>query len=211
MTLPLEWRRRRRPDGVVCHLEQVPADCQETLGTLPLTSAVRSLTDCLLRATLDPGRESADIEPLLRKAISRAVQRGLCTRATLRRLVTERRQLLPRATRARRGQRVARHPRRHQHRRARGQGEGGAHHLGQPQQLVGLQDGGMVDLAQGVQLGAEPCRVRRVHGLGHTPLATQRVAHAHHAAAAPRGQLGLERVAPREERPWTPLGTCQRS
>ena len=43
---------RRRPDGVVCHLEQVPADCQETLGTLPLTSAVRSLTDCLLRATL---------------------------------------------------------------------------------------------------------------------------------------------------------------
>lgn len=94
MTLPLEWRRRRRPDGVVCHLEQVPADCQETLGTLPLTSAVRSLTDCLLRATLDPGRESVDIEPLLRKAISRAVQRGLCTRATLRRLVTERRQLL---------------------------------------------------------------------------------------------------------------------
>lgn len=101
MTLPPEWRRRRRPEGVRCHLDQLPPDCLETQGALPLTSPVRSLADCLLRATLRPDPmtmdgepDGVDMEPLLRKAISRAVQRGLCTRAALRRLVTERRQVL---------------------------------------------------------------------------------------------------------------------
>lgn len=98
MTLPRAWRRRRRPDGVICHVEEVPDECLEHLDALPLTSVLRSLSDCLLRASLAGGTgllsPMPPADPVLRRAISRAVQRGLCTRPELRRLVTERRQTL---------------------------------------------------------------------------------------------------------------------
>jgi len=76
LTVPLAWRRRRFcvPEGLVLHHADVPTADRTWLGSVPLTSARRTLNDCAL-AGLSPD--------LLRQAAQQALGRGLVTRSEL--------------------------------------------------------------------------------------------------------------------------------
>jgi predicted transcriptional regulator of viral defense system len=76
LTLPVAWRRRRlkRPDGVVLHHADVPANERTWVGAAPVTGVRRTLIDCA----------GDGLSPeLLRQATSEALARGLVTREEL--------------------------------------------------------------------------------------------------------------------------------
>lgn len=76
LTLPPSWqeRRLRVPKGLSLHYADVPARQRAWAGAVPVTSPLRTLTDCV----------NAGVPPdLLRQAAGQAVSRGLVTKAEL--------------------------------------------------------------------------------------------------------------------------------
>ena len=76
LTLPLSWRRRRFrvPRGLVLHHADVSRGERTGVGTVPVTSARRTLNDCAI-AGLSPD--------LLRQGAKQALTRGLVTKAEI--------------------------------------------------------------------------------------------------------------------------------
>jgi predicted transcriptional regulator of viral defense system len=77
LTLPAAWQKRRFrvPPGVVLHHADVPIEDRAWFGTVPVTSARRTLNDC--------AREGLAPE-LLRQGAQQALRRGLVKRAEIR-------------------------------------------------------------------------------------------------------------------------------
>ena len=77
LSLPSAWQRRRVrvPGGVVLHPADVPKSDRTWFGAVPVTTPLRTLTDCA-RSGLSP--------ELLQQAARQALQRGLVTRQQLR-------------------------------------------------------------------------------------------------------------------------------
>ena len=74
MTLPLAWKRRKAPPGLVRHYGHVPAGEQTWHGAVRVTSVPRTLRDCVA-AALSP--------ELLRQAVLQALDRGLVVRSEI--------------------------------------------------------------------------------------------------------------------------------
>jgi predicted transcriptional regulator of viral defense system len=76
VTVPAAWRRRRLrvPAGVVLHHGDVAPDERAWVGSVPITSPVRTIADCAV-AHLSP--------EVLDKAVSDALRRGLASRDEL--------------------------------------------------------------------------------------------------------------------------------
>ncbi|MDC0721593.1 type IV toxin-antitoxin system AbiEi family antitoxin domain-containing protein [Nannocystis bainbridge] len=74
ITLPIRWRRRRGPDGVVVAYDEVPPEERQWFGAVPVTSVVRTLRDCAAGA----------VSPeLLKQAAMQALRRGLVDREAI--------------------------------------------------------------------------------------------------------------------------------
>lgn len=74
LTLPQAWqtRRLRVPEGLSLHYADVPSSQRTWVGPVPVTTPLRTLTDCA----------SAGVLPdLLRQAARQAIGRGLVTKA----------------------------------------------------------------------------------------------------------------------------------
>ncbi len=84
LTLPATWRRRRLrvPPGLVLHFADVGDPDRTSLGAVPVTAPLRTLTDCI-EANVAPG--------LVHQAIVQARRRGLITAADEARLRSEQR------------------------------------------------------------------------------------------------------------------------
>ena len=79
LTLPVEWskRRLRVPKGLVLYYAEVPKRERVDLGAIPITTAWRTLTDCI----------SAHVSPeLTEQAVHQARTRGLIDKDELKRL-----------------------------------------------------------------------------------------------------------------------------
>lgn len=74
MTVPLAWskRRLRLPRGLALHYSDVPKSATAWLGPVPLTTPLRTVTDCVC-AHVE--------EQLVRQAVEQGVRRKLFTRA----------------------------------------------------------------------------------------------------------------------------------
>ncbi|MBI3928946.1 MAG: type IV toxin-antitoxin system AbiEi family antitoxin domain-containing protein [Armatimonadetes bacterium] len=82
LTLPLDWRRRRRrvPDELVITYRDVPARDRGWVGPVPVTHPLRTIRDCL----------ADHVDPILvRQAIEQAAFRGLVSEAHRRQLERE--------------------------------------------------------------------------------------------------------------------------
>jgi predicted transcriptional regulator of viral defense system len=79
LTLPQSVRARRVtvPDGVVVHFADLPATDRTWFGSLPVTSADRTLRDMI---------ENAGDPVLIRQALTQAKRRGLLAREVAQRL-----------------------------------------------------------------------------------------------------------------------------
>ena len=76
LTLPISWRERRLrvPRGLSLHYADVPTRQRAWAGAVPVTSPLRTLTDCA----------NASITPdLLRQAAKEALNRGLVAKSEL--------------------------------------------------------------------------------------------------------------------------------
>jgi predicted transcriptional regulator of viral defense system len=76
LTLPASWRSRRlrTPAGVVLHYGDIGADERTWVGAVPVTSAVRTIVDCVV---------DGFAPDLLRQAVEQALARGLVSRSEL--------------------------------------------------------------------------------------------------------------------------------
>lgn len=75
LTLPDDWRRRRlrSPDGVILHFADLRSEDWTLVGTLPTTSAGRTITECLLAI---PSEQ-------LQRTCDQALARGLASEKEL--------------------------------------------------------------------------------------------------------------------------------
>ncbi len=76
LTLPASWgsRRLRSPLGVVLHYEDVEGEERTWVGTVPVTSALRTITDCATDGVAPD---------LLHQAVEQSLARGMVSRSDL--------------------------------------------------------------------------------------------------------------------------------
>jgi predicted transcriptional regulator of viral defense system len=82
MTVPGSWskRRLRLPRGLILHFADLPRAAKAWLGPVPLTTPIRTLTDCA----------AADVaHDLVRQAVEQGVRRKLFTRAEVNSVLKE--------------------------------------------------------------------------------------------------------------------------
>lgn len=84
VTVPSEWenRRLRCPPGTVLHYATVPPDQRTWVGSVPVTSPLRTIVDC---------DEDAVLPDLVEQATSEAIERGFFTRTELEEAMCRRR------------------------------------------------------------------------------------------------------------------------
>lgn len=97
LAVPTSWKRRRLqvPPGTVLHFADVPRDAQAWRGSVPVTTPLRTVTDCI--------QDHAD-PVLVRQAIEQGIKRGLFSvddvTASVSAVGQDPRTLLPRRRRA---------------------------------------------------------------------------------------------------------------